>query len=347
MNGAGDRWPFETQFRDCLPHSIFIGTNRHGNRTMAGKKPRGSAQQLLPLVGAAVSGEQSPASTQECTAGLTAPARHVDALAGILDDPKAENRRLREQRVQVLSEGRRRQLQALKDAWDERFPQMGQFCSELGRRPTDDEHFTIWASRLKRWGDAVRDGSCRARNVLRGFRPPPDLGHEQLRAFELTHYVALRAADSDFTVTDIERALRRACTEENAHLLKNLYLPGEWLGRIHDSIERAVKKEPRHARITNHPNPGKNPDNAFQDLLEFASDKLKGNQRTAVEMLCAKGGKVPVKDMALKFDWDNTTASKNWSNLVRELKIKVKSKKLPYNFRQQANYAVVERLPQS
>jgi len=87
-------------------------------------------------------------------------------LTSILNDPKAGERKLREKRIRAVSKGRTLQMENLWKAWDQRWPDATQVCPELGRRPTGDEHFQIWAGRLKRWGDSVRACGCRARNAL-------------------------------------------------------------------------------------------------------------------------------------------------------------------------------------
>ncbi len=170
-----------------------------------------------------------------------------DPLADILTDPNFGERRLREQRIEALTTGRRRQLDSLRDAWFQRFPSAHEACPELGRRPTEDEHFTIWAGRLKRWGDAVRACGCRARNALRNWQPPTHIpkDSDEWRRAGLARYIALRAADPSCSAADLEMVLRRACTEESAPLLATLYLPSGWLSRIHRDIERAVRSPVR------------------------------------------------------------------------------------------------------
>jgi hypothetical protein len=171
-----------------------------------------------------------------------------DPLAAILNDTKASERRLREQRVferrRILVKARQRQLDDLWAAYDQRHPKM--YCRELQRRLTADEHFAAWAGQLKRWGDAVRACGCRARNALHGWRPPegtsPD--SEEGRAAAFTRYIARRAADPRCTAADLENDLRRTRTKENANLLSNLYIHSGWLGRIQEHIETAVQKLP-------------------------------------------------------------------------------------------------------
>jgi hypothetical protein len=167
-----------------------------------------------------------------------------DPLDAILSDPQAAARRRREQRAKVVVDERRQRLRALSDAWVQRFPMMDRDCPELGRRPTQDEHFTVWAGRLKSWGCAVNGCGARARNALHDWRPPEGLAPEQLRRANFARAIALRAAAPVCTAADIENDLRRTCTEENAELLSTLFLPSEWLGRIHNAIVEAVVRKP-------------------------------------------------------------------------------------------------------
>lgn len=143
-----------------------------------------------------------------------------DPLGAILNDPEAAKRRRREkeieQRVQALR-GRQLQLDALCEAWNTIYPQMYLDCPELGRPPTIDEHLTIRAHRLKRWGDAVRAAGCRARNALRNWKPTEDISEndEESRRMKFALHFAQRAADATVSAAEIENELRRACTEDS------------------------------------------------------------------------------------------------------------------------------------
>jgi hypothetical protein len=83
---------------------------------------------------------------------------------------------------------------------------------------------------------------------------------------------------------------------------------------------------------------------SYRDLLEFAEKELKGNQQRVVELLCNEGGKVPLSDLGVKFEWsDPICTSKGWDNLKAALNAKIKKRKLPYLFRRHDNHAVLER----
>ncbi|MCI0463306.1 MAG: hypothetical protein L0Z62_40685 [Gemmataceae bacterium] len=121
------------------------------------------------------------------------------------------------------------------------------YCPELERRLTHDEHFAAWAERLKSWGNAVRACGAVALNALHAWGVPEGVApdSEMERAATFARWIAVRAADPDCSAADIESDLRRTCTEENANLLSELYLPSGWLGRIHDAIHRAAVGLPR------------------------------------------------------------------------------------------------------
>jgi hypothetical protein len=159
-----------------------------------------------------------------------------DPLGAILNNPQAAQRSLRERRGRAVADGWRQRLNALEEAWGQRFPQ----AADLS--PGED-HYAAWATRLKRWGDAVRACGWRARKTLRDWQPPAELPPDSLgrRAALFARYIAVRAVDAAVSAAGIEADLRRTCTEETAELLSSLYLPGDWLGRIHSAIEAAVR----------------------------------------------------------------------------------------------------------
>jgi hypothetical protein len=178
-----------------------------------------------------------------------AEARPDDPLDAILNDPRAAERNQQRQQEDALHEERRRQLRtvdALEEVWDRRYPQM--YCPELGRRLTHDEHFAAWAERLKCWGEAVRACGPTALNARHAWSVAegvaPDSGMEHAANF--ARCLAVRAVDPDCSAADIESGLRRTCTEKNANLLSELYLPSGWLRRIHEAIVRAAVGPPRH-----------------------------------------------------------------------------------------------------
>ncbi len=171
-----------------------------------------------------------------------------DPLDAILNDPRAAERALQRQQEEALHEERRQELRAadaLDEAWDWRYPQM--YCPKLGRRLRHDELFAAWAERLKSWGNAVRACGPVALNALHAGRVPEGVarGSERERAATFARCIAVRAADPDCPAAAIESDLRRTCTEENANLLSELYLPSGWLRRIHDAIVRAAVGFPR------------------------------------------------------------------------------------------------------
>jgi hypothetical protein len=84
------------------------------------------------------------------------------------------------------------------------------------------------------------------------------------------------------------------------------------------------------------------PPTAFESLLALVKTlRLKGNEADAVTAICDGNGSVPIKNLAVRFEWSNPTD--NWNSLRKRLNQKFKRSE--WRFSTVDNHATAERLP--
>jgi hypothetical protein len=88
---------------------------------------------------------------------------------------------------------------------------------------------------------------------------------------------------------------------------------------------------------------GKNPcDQRFAMVLDFARREMKGGQLRVIEVLCERGGRCPMQDLAaeLEWEWDQDEGCKSqWDSTAREINKKLLRLENPYHVRQHDSHA--------
>jgi hypothetical protein len=86
------------------------------------------------------------------------------------------------------------------------------------------------------------------------------------------------------------------------------------------------------------------PPDPFADVRAFAAAEMKGKQRAVVELLCDRGGKVDLADLAAAVEWE-APYDDTWNATKKAINAKLRKKRLPFRLSRRDNKARLDPIP--
>jgi hypothetical protein len=115
---------------------------------------------------------------------------------------------------------------------------------------------------------------------------------------------------------------------------------GDDAGRMdHDGILMRVLTKSQYQTQQIEGTPGREPANQFSEVLALAAE-LSRDLRRLVEMVCERGGKCPLPDLALALEWGREWKN-SWDSAMRRVNKELQRLKPPYHLMRDDNCAVL------